>query len=417
MLGAIVLACAVAAGAPQSGERGWETVTLWVDAVDAHEPGAHDAALRSLTALPTVVFEEGLPYFTLVLRRALATEGTEPFDDLFRRLSREMTLSPAEDARLQALAMRVSHPSPLRFLKRAMMLHTDAALRYPGSHLTTSEGMGQQAADGRNFGVRGRSWHWLIAHALAHLALYERPEDGDVLLWYQAVGNHFWSRSNHTEGRPHLARALAAFPDDAELLFLQGVSHEALAEPHIQAAIAEQRRVVDRRRGERYVTTIGDTGAERRRAMDAFQQALARDPQHWEARLRLGRLLGLAGRDTEAVAALRAVIDAVDEPWLRYQAFMFLGQAEEGLGRDAAAVRAYESARALFPHAQSAIVSLARLHVRSGDVGQATTLLLELTAGRAGDSDPWWFYDVVRVPRAEEAWMRRVRLAFRGQAP
>ena len=68
-------------------------------------------------------------------------------------------LSQTEKANLASLVQRVAKPALNRFLKRAVIAHTDVALFYPESQLTSREGVGHLTSDGRGEGERGRPWH------------------------------------------------------------------------------------------------------------------------------------------------------------------------------------------------------------------------------------------------------------------
>ena len=56
------------------------------------------------------------------------------------------------------------------------------------------------------------------------------------------------------------------------------------------------------------------------------------------------------------------------------------------------ATKAFESAAALFPAAQSPQLALSRLAAESGDEAGTRTLVDRLLAAGAHDEDPWWIY-------------------------
>ena len=93
------------------------------------------------------------------------------------------------------------------------------------------------------------------------------------------------------------------FPKDAVLLFYRGVLHERLASPLLQAG---SKSLDDDNRG---VSAIGTTQAELTRAERYYRDALVNDPDHADARLRHGRVLGELGHHKEAIADLRRVVD------------------------------------------------------------------------------------------------------------
>src|SRR5947199_348121 len=104
-----------------------------------------------------------------------------------------------------------------------------------------------------------------------------------------------------------------------------------------------------------------------RQAEAFFRRALEVKPDHVEARLRHGRVLGGLGRHADAAAELRQAIASADDTLLVYYGNLFLGAAEEELGHRDAARLAYEQAAASYPDAQSPLVALSRLARRYGD--------------------------------------------------
>src|SRR5207247_9478776 len=118
-------------------------------------------------------------------------------------------------------------------------------------------------------------------------------------------------------------------------------------------------------------------------------------PDHVEARLRHGRVLGGLGRHADAAAELRQAIASADDSLLRYYADLFLGAAEEELGHRDAARLAYEQAAALYPDAQSPLVALSRLARRYGDrpgALHAIQRVCALSADAHARHDPGWTY-------------------------
>lgn len=417
----IVLAVAPAAAQP-AGMDGWAALEAWVGAVESHEPGRKDEAVLTLSAISDEAFEATLRYIVYLLDSAQGQYGTRAFDDLFRRLSSDISLAPAERQTLRALIARVTRRGLSSFVKRAAMLHTDTTLFYPEGHLTSSEGTGYLAADGRTRGDQGRPWHWMLARSFLHLALTDwsdprRPRllpdsDPDVRLWYQAVANYLWTQRNYTEALPHVARGLELFPKDAELQFVRGLIHEVQAGPQIQEAVQEEVRRFTRPRGEIYISSVKGARQERAEAEDAFRRALASDPDHLEARLHLAHVLLGDERYADAARELAAVLARAESDWHRYFAFLFFGRAEEGGGRPAEARQAFDAAAALFPDAQAPRLAISQIDLRAGDRAGAMRVFDHLARGRGLDADPLWRYDAVRLPNAALAWIERARAAF-----
>ena len=105
---------------------------------------------------------------------------------------------------------------------------------------------------------------------------------------------------------PHLNAGLHLLPGDARLLFYAGALHEAFASPSVQAAS----RALESRPNLR--SEVGSVEAELELAERFFRQTLAADPRFAEARLRLGRVLGLLGRHEEAANELRRSIPQLE---------------------------------------------------------------------------------------------------------
>lgn len=401
----------------------WGTLERWVDAVEQHEAGEHDRSVQTVAALPVQEFEAALRYLVLTLERALGNRGTRAFDDLFRRWYGDVTLTAMDAQRLRSLIARMTGPDIRVFLKRAALLHTDVALFEPNALLTTREGAGHVAADGRTRGDEGRPWHWMLARSFLHLALTDftnprRPRlepdsDPDVRLWYQGIANYLWSRRNYTEALPHIRAGLDLLPDDAELQFVRGLIHEAQASPHIQAAVEEQARQV-RRAGMEYRSAVQSAEKERATAVEAFRRALAAAPDHSEARLHLANVLNADEEYGQAATEAAKALESSETNWHRYFAFLFLGRAEEGRGRVSEARAAYEEAAALFPDAQAPRLALSQINLRGGDRDAALRLFEFLSTERGAGVEPWWVYDSVRAPNADLVWIERVREAFRG---
>lgn len=390
----------------------WATLEQWVAAIEQHEAGRDDDAVRAIASMPSADFEGAFGHMALLLDSVFTTEKARGLDDLFKRFAVGIPRSRGEQQTLRRLVGRVSIPGIDRFLKRAAMLHTDLTLLYPYAHLTSREGIGYFARDGRPDADRQRPWHWMLARAFLHGVISANAGDADARLWYAAVGNHLWSTRNFVEGLPHLRMGAQLFPREAEIQFVLGLMHEAQAAPQIQAAVDEQRMAAMRIRDMVFSPSVKSAEDERRNAEQAFRRAVEVDPSHFEARLHLSHVLTSDGRYDEAARELSVVLAAARAPWHRYFAFLFLGRAEEGRGRPADARAAYTEASRLFPRAQAPRLAISQIALRDGDRASATALFDFLTSEFRYDDEPWWRYDAVRTPETEDAWMRRMRAAF-----
>lgn len=390
----------------------WVTLETWIAAIERHEAGRDDAPVRVVAEMPQADFEGTFGHLVLLLSAVSVGERARDMDDLFDSFATRINMSPSERKILESLRTRVRTFGFDRFLKRAAMLHTDVALFHPDAHLTSREGLGHLTSDGRAEGDLTRPWHWMLAREFLYIVWSKTPADPDVLLWYQAVANHFWSARNFTEALPHSRKVDELFPDDAELQFVRGLIHESQAAPQIQAAVAEQQAQRVRAPGVVYVPSVGTAGAERREAEQAFRKAVAADRSHFEARMRLAHVLTLDGKFDEAAEELAVVVAATEHPWHRYFSYLLIGRAEEGRGRAFEARAAYEAASALYPDAQAPRIAVSQIDLRAGDRDGAMKVFAFLSSERPYDSDPWWQYDAVRTPETEREWVLRMRDAF-----
>jgi tetratricopeptide (TPR) repeat protein len=145
-------------------------------------------------------------------------------------------------------------------------------------------------------------------------------------------------------------------------------------------------------------------GTNWKQAASAFNAALALQPGWPEARVRLGRVLGLLGRHKEAAETLRRALDETSDLPLVYWGSVFLGAEEEALGRDADARTAYERARKLRPGAQAPSLALSQLARRAGDRSRAIAELravLALPADAVSRYDLLWDYHGARTSEAD----------------
>jgi tetratricopeptide (TPR) repeat protein len=132
-----------------------------------------------------------------------------------------------------------------------------------------------------------------------------------------------------------------------------------------------------------------------RRAEAFFRRSLDIDPAFVEARLRLGRVIGLLGRHQEAASELRRCAEAATGQTLQYYAALFLGAEEESLGHFDLARDAFQRASAAWPSAQSPHLALSQLARRIGNRAgaiQAIQAMFSLPSVEEDRSDPWWAY-------------------------
>ena len=112
---------------------------------------------------------------------------------------------------------------------------------------------------------------------------------------------------------------------------------------------------------------VQDEDAELRRAEQLYKRAIERNPNYLEARIRLGRVLGLRGRHKEAVEQLRQG-QVATEPVLQYLRAHYSSAASSRRSvMEQEARQSYERAAALAPTAQSPLLGLSRMADQAGD--------------------------------------------------
>lgn len=297
-------------------------------------------------------------------------------------------------------------------LRRAALLHTDVPVLAPDAMAAPSEGRASVGpnryrmaiSDGREIDLSQSAVHWEIARMLLDLVV---PPGGDhaapasdpmVRDWYYATAAWMQLREDHD--RLHLDRALQLFPSDRGLLFLGACLRETFAGVPIQTAVRSAILPTG------VTMEVHSPRVELHDAEGLFRRLLEIDPGHAEARLRLGRVLGLLGKHAEAAVELRRARAALTDSQLLYYAQLFLGGEEEALGNRDEARASYERAAAFFPRAQSPLLALSQLSRRSGDRAGALSAVDRLFAldrqARTDRDDPWWSYYVAQARDADD---------------
>ena len=295
-----------------------------------------------------------------------------------------------------------------RFARRAALLHSDVAVFAPPELAVNASGDASMLInDGQLVGYSFSGLHWEFARRLLDLVGPQAAADPAVRAWYLAAGRLMRRQLSHGYSGPHLIRAAEIFPGEAEVAFLSGCLHESLAGPRVQSYL----RYVST--GPRDLTSDGEF----RRAEASFREALQKGPDEAETRLRLGHVLLERGKAGEAQVELTRALELVDDPVLDYFASLFLGDAEQALGRRDRAQAAYERAAAAYPDAQSPRLALGQLARRFGDRQAALDAMEPLfsTPVWRPRADPWWDYDPSTIETQDEL-VSAVRLALQEEA-
>ncbi|MGE5815228.1 MAG: hypothetical protein ACM36C_12125 [Acidobacteriota bacterium] len=350
---------------------------LWVDAVREHQPGTVDAALLK-------VAEWGDSQFAMVHQQLSA--------------ALERAASSQDDRN--------------NVLRRGVLLHTDIAILVPDRAARFTEfvdrgprgivwsarpptrerpsGILVYGIDGQYVRVSAITAHWAYARMLLERIRPDPSNDPFVAGWYRATAAYFELDSELGFASPHLERARKVIPRDPWVLFYSGSLHEALAAPRYQNI--ERSRPPDVRITGR---SIGRPRQELERTAEYYREATDAEPSFAAAHIRLGRVLGLLGRHTEALERLQRGLALTSDTVLRYYGDLFAAAEHESLERRDEAERAYERCAALFPAAQTPLVGLSELARRFGDRTAALDALQRLAAlpaARDDRSDPWWVY-------------------------
>jgi tetratricopeptide (TPR) repeat protein len=284
-------------------------------------------------------------------------------------------------------------------LRRGATLHADVARLVPdASRNEMGASRSYLVRDGTPQSLGSDSAHWRIGRELLAEVRPSPSEDATALLWYRAGSAHLLRTGDLDEALEHLEEARQVFPSSWEVLLDSAYLHQKFSSPMTQAARAALIATG-------VTTPVGPEQTELERAAGFFRRALALNPVHVEARVRLGRILGQLGRHREAAAELSAALQAGPTGDLLYYAELLLGRAEEGLGRRDSARAHFQNAAALHPRAQSPRLALSQLLRQAGDRRGALDTLQAVTALPAtlnGRSDPWWEYYDVHVEDADD---------------
>jgi hypothetical protein len=222
-----------------------DRIERWAEAVERHQPGQSDAALQSLDSWAASDLAElkVTVYSILQLMR-------DPSVRIFLmpvppgRRSPQVYYSLPELRRLLVVAAHLAPLGDNHVLKRAAMLHTDAAL---GARADATDDRRRtelfvfKFSDGQELGQVDSIGHWDMARFLLDMVKPDknalRPEPGRddwVRRWYGTAIAYQLARMNFSVGTTN--RGLELFRDDAEVLYLAGVMHEALASTAVQEA-------------------------------------------------------------------------------------------------------------------------------------------------------------------------------------
>lgn len=318
--------------------------------------------------------------------RVLARLVVEDVEARMARLTRLSAETSSEGAPIRAEFNKLRRER-LRLLKLSLLLHTEGALRQlqPQAQLRIArdaiERLESLSDDVVHHGPIGGA-----ADGLRGSVADGGSDIPDLVKhWYLLVTSHLFAVRAHEPLAQHVHRGLEVFDDDAELLLARGSLWEHKATTML----------VDRSVADEIYTPGVLTGWSQRMGYAAsdYSRALRRRPDLHEARLRLGRINALRGRQGEAADAFSAVAESGAAAFLRYLARFFAGRLAEDRGDAAAAGEQYRAALALYPAAQAPKLALSLLCLNAQDRPCAERWLEgSMAEVRAGRDDPWWAY-------------------------
>lgn len=412
-IGATVIACAYVTLTPV---RAADTITdatatviqRWANAVATHVGGLPDQAVATVCRMSyrdRVDMNAGIDLFFTAL------SGSEV-------PSKENRAGQA----VIAAARAAGRPLPATFLKRAALLHTDAAIfravypvppdtASPTVDSTNAIGSRSQAPsllrnkpfvvdlDGEIVDSGIADWNWPFARDLLDRLVARREQTRDPFLatWYHAIGAYMLANGFYSDAEDHLNHAVDILPNDAHALFDRASLAEIMGLPKFQVVLASV-----------HIPPAKITNAEAERL---FRRALVLDPTLVEARVRLGRLLDVRGAHTEALLEFRSALEAKPPKIVAFYAHLFAARASLNGGNVRDALSHYRDALSLYPNAQSALLGASQTALLQADVSAALAPLQRLgPQSTAPDADPWSQYHLASGRDATEL-MQTLRAA------
>lgn len=276
-------------------------------------------------------------------------------------------------------------------IRAALLLHADGEVQQQLS-----------PPESEQVPVCGSGPHGLAVEHLATILLLIDPDAGSFVkrAYLGMAGQAMWSHC-FGEASGWARSGLKHFPKDPSLLLAEGVALEARAfftlapAPPVMGLTP-----ASLRKREALKAELRDL---REGARQSFEEALSKDPNLVEARLRLGRMLWRLGRPEAARAALEEVLAKHAEAPQQYLAHLFLGRILEDRDEVAAAEEHYRVALAMQPLSEIAAVAVSHARFLQGDVeGARSQLSAGLEAVRTRrDFDPWMPYLLPQTPGGE----------------
>ena len=213
--------------------------------------------------------------------------------------------------------------------------------------------------------------------------------------WLGVAGSVFLSVHDVFHARSYFVKALKIKPRSAPILTLLGTADEidgANHDPNEMAVRLRKRVEVERKR------LLAS-------AEDHYRRALETDPRYPLAQIRRGRVDFLRGNFRQAGEWLRQGSAAASTPAERYLAAMFTGALLQAQQDVAGARASFETALAIAPKSQSAVVALAHAELMAGRPDRSHALARRY-ADAVHDSETWWTFSGTLDQNGLQ-WLRR----------
>jgi tetratricopeptide (TPR) repeat protein len=397
-----LLALFTSATAPAQDDASANALQRWIAAVNEHKPGSADNAAGFVVSMTFAYRLELDPAMTAFLKRLSG---------------QTLTARTAPERRIFDLynGVRVE-PGLTRFIRRAVILHTDAAIfagkfppgsfdlppaavkkgaTHPASPLLSNRRAVVQR-DGVVIGEATADWNWPFARSLLDLVMpapnltYGPPRDPKFgAAWYHATNAYLMGRGDLADLRLQMQRAAAALPDEPRVLFDRGCYAEALGLPYNQTVRDDPAL----RTTNSIAVDLPSEESANGEAERLFTRAIAFDDRYAEAHVRLARLLERGGRHDDAAAEAALALASPHDRVVAFYAHIVSGRIAFSRGRVNDSLDHYAAAAALFPDAQSALLGASQAALMSSNVDAAMSFIQRLSPrSREMAADPWWSY-------------------------
>src|SRR5262249_4577944 len=236
---ALVLGARDASAGPRITSATVTAVERWLNAINHHAPRTRDEALAyawDLTLDARADLNDGIGFFFAAL------------------MGDELKIRSAFEERLAALGRGQGNPQ--RFLRRAALFHTDAAVERPPNRWAPPPAAASKRRDqpvpplfrsgraiidnaGEDNGRSEKDWNWSFARYLIELSAASPADDSFAVDWYHATAGMMLFAGNYAEAAAHLKRAAELLPNDPFILFDRACLSEVYGLPITQQMLSD----------------------------------------------------------------------------------------------------------------------------------------------------------------------------------